>query len=431
MSKLFTLDLSNEGAEDINLSFGDVLAMEEHAVTVDNDVLALEELMSIYDTSILTVESLEKDLLSLESKDISPVDLNVINHRYITACANTGCTPITIAVEDGTNDAELSVEGIGEIIGKMKKAILTIIKKIIVAMKKLYAKILVAMNNDAKKAKLLLKEFQDKLDKDIIDPTEDNVNLTDSASNAIFSNLAAMMYFVDKDEPLSIMFGEYTDPRHNIILNLDKTFATLNDLKLDIKDLGLSSIYLDDGINNHITSKINFADNVKHYCTSLNGSSFGVLSLIYSDNNRSDLVDIKYATHTIKGYEGGAKSLAYVFKARTAGKTKAIINDSEFKIIMAKMPALDARSLRLIAGKIFITGTAIEDIQKTHNESTSDMESILKDIGGNVDDKERIKVLQKVILIQQQISTDQMIGLLKMNKAGLKLLSLQSYSFKK
>lgn len=423
MSKLFSLDTSVEDAEAINLSFSDVLAMEARSAELDGDVLSLEELLTIYDSSVLTVESLEIDLLSLESKEtVAPVVLNAINARYITACANTGCTPVSISVEDGSFSSDLSVEGISDVLGKMKKAIITIIKKIMLAMQKLYVKILVALNDDDKKAKLLLAEFVKHLDNNIIEPSESNWRLTDDARNALFANLSAMMFFREKDELISITFSEFTDPRYNLSLMVDESFERLQDLKIGYVELGPMHAPIGGKINDFLRNPIEFKENLVHICTMVNGSSFGVLTLVHETPARDNVIDLKYQRHSLKGMEAGHKVKS---NYRNNGYVESW--DEDFRI----MPDLNTVSLRSIADKIATTSSAIKTIQETHIKSTKGMEDLLKSMGDSEDNKEAVKALQKIILIQQQISTDQMLGLIKMNKAGLKLLTLQSYNFKK
>jgi hypothetical protein len=411
VSKLFQIDNKENPEENVNLSFSDVMSMEEHELDLNNDILSLENSLEIYALATETVAMLEKDVLSLESGDLSNIELNAINSRYITACANTGCEPIDVSNEDVGISKELAAESISDIVAKMIATIKVLISKIVTAMKKVYAKILITFNNDEKKAKLLLADFKKFYDEEKDIDSTTNWRLSDDTRNSLYRNLAAFFAFKEDELSLNKAFIEFVKMNSEGGLSLDKDFKTLNDVVLKVSGI----LPLTEDINSHISNKIEDFVNSDHHVVSINGASFGVVSMTRDD---ADVItDIKYTKHTLLGKLGGQQ-----VKTNVTYKGLNQFFDLHFKIV----PDLDLRTLAELSNTVAKASSYVKDIYGEQTKATKKMEAMLKDI----EDTEQADVLKKVIMIEQQIAMDKMLGFLQMNKAMLRLLNKQSYNFK-
>lgn len=415
--KLFDLDVSNEehSGSDVVLSLSEVLAMEEHRAEVDRDILSLEEMIIGCDEAETIVVSLGNDLLSLESGEVGLKDLNAINSRYIAACTTTGCVPMSLSNEDGAACVEVSTEGVSEVITKMKEAIKVIIAKIVIFMKKMYAKVLIAFGNDEKKAGALIVEFRNYFIKNPdMEPTKGNWRLTDSARNALYNDLAAFYRFKSKNATFYSEYDEFAEANASGGLVLESDFKTIDDISLYRTHnfaKATPNTRLDKSINDDITTPFETFEDQDHYITSYNGKSFGALTMIYEKGTYT-VIDLKYSKRTLKGLVGG-----------DTVKSKTLKDYAEFNII----PDFSLDTLTSLSITVHQAAKRIKDVYNEQTTATEDMKKMLEE----ETDASKIAVLKKVILLAQQIATDKILGFLQMNRAMLRLLSLQSYNFKK
>jgi len=233
---------------------------------------------------------------------------------------------------------QISQEGAKDFLKKVVESIKAIFRKVMNAAKKLYVKLVVAMNGTAKKAQKLQKY----LDKDLKDATAEKSKFEEKESEklrkltiAVDGSNANIFKISDHEKVLAAM-GKLVDVRKKYIDDVEALDSNADDfttkksalsgaLGTDM-DNALTSLEILD--KDSLESKTNYSaseDKVKVAATSTNGKVLRVIEVSFDD----DTVNLKAKTLTVDTSDVSTDKMDVKDKTAVVNELKQIVTDAK------------------------------------------------------------------------------------------------------
>lgn len=370
---LVPTDTGHDGEDVLTFEAAEVDDIVEHEFSMASEAMKLEEMVS-------TIESGEDaltELVALHDKVTSTEDMGEEELIATNESFNNICSSIGLSAEANT--------GMSDAIAKTTKAIETAIGEIIAKLKKLYTDIVVVTNTDLKRAKGFLKAFRENPKGEVMS----TLTLGDLIQGHLYRDLAAMYQFIGGAKSVNLI---------DFVLSIDTDAITPTlgnvggDNMYDVKFSGTKRT-LDDGDNKFLKRPIEFAGN-GFDLVAFNGACVGVF----------DPVESRYR--------------------------KTRVND--FKIDLSKtVPSAD--KISKLYDKIDYNVKLIQKIYGSSEKMIATIKNDLKDLSGATDDsvKSKLKKIRSVSVANNAMTSDQIMGLVKLNKTMVRLIDHRKYRLPK
>lgn len=423
-NKLFNMVPEEVSPESTPTTFSanDIIEAENLAFDIARESHEMENLLETAKVGEETLNDLMKNMEVLSSESVTQDALEDAIETYHESCIVVGLEPADL----GDVQVDIAQEGIGEAIKKIISAIGKMIKKIIDQLKRLYIKVAIYFDKSGPKAEAMALDYKKWFYENKQPDTSGNWRLSDESRRQIYESMAAafLMTRFDKGDGATETFAEtyekILDPNYWVFPLIGKNGS----IKISHKQpIGDSNYFEEVGefINPYLSQKIEDDGEKQYRMVAFGSGAIGILSFRFN-KEKNTMEDASYMMHALTPIEAGKKVIV--------DKSYGVYEDTityEFKFVFDMSPD----QLFIIARAISEVAPMMKELYDGRVGAIKMSKKFVDDLAKSGDvDIEELKNLQNILLISNQITTDQLLSMVRYIKAGMVLLNKQSYNFK-